>query len=194
MKAKSLLTIALLSACGQDDPVKENVPELITRVTLTFSPATGSPVVASATDPDGEGVQPLVVDNPIALLSGQPYSLQLDLINTLLPSSDPGYSITDEVAEEGDEHLFFFAWTEGYFSSPTGNGNLDQRSDPISYADQDVNGLPLGLSTDWATGPPTSGTGTFRVVLKHQPGSKSATSRSTDGESDLDVTFPISIK
>jgi hypothetical protein len=39
----------------------------------------------------------------------------------------------------------------------------------------------------------TSATNTFHIVLKHQPELKSATSTFGDGETDLDLTFPISV-
>ena len=65
-----LLKLALImafamqfSGCKKDDPKPEDVPELITKATLTFTPnGGGTPVVATATDPDGEGVQDLKVD------------------------------------------------------------------------------------------------------------------------------------
>jgi hypothetical protein len=47
------------------------------------------------------------------------------------------------------------------------------------------------LETSWTTGAASSGT--FRVVLKHQPGLKSATSGSSTGETDLDITFETNI-
>jgi hypothetical protein len=180
------------SGCEVDDPVKEEVPELITEVTLTFTPASGGDVVVvTATDPDGEGVQDIQVDGDINLKSAENYSLAITLINGLAQPTDPEYNITEEVEEEGDEHLFFFSFTENLFDSPPGNGNIDSREDAVSYADEDGNGLPLGLQTFWITG--ASDAGEFRVVLKHQPDLKSETSDSNTGETDLDVTFPITI-
>ena len=99
------------------------------------------------------------------------------------------------VEEEADEHQFFFEWTDGVFSNPTGNGNIDNKSDPVNYGSSvDSNGLPLGLTTSWTTSTTaTTGTKSFRILLKHQPEIKSATSTSADGESDLDLSFTISI-
>ena len=95
--------------------------------------------------------------------------------------------------EEGDEHLFFFAWTNNVFADPAGDGNVDNREDALNYNDEDAGGLPLGLSTNW-TSAASSSTGTFRVILKHQPELKSATSSSSTGETDLDLTFTINIQ
>jgi len=184
----------IFSACSSDDPQKEDVPELITKVTLTFTPTGGGDaVVVSATDPDGTGVQSLETSGPITLTKGVPYTLELALINELAKPTDPEYDITAEVEEEGNEHMFFYSWTNNVFADPTGNGNVDNRNDDIRYEDKDVNGLPIGLHTAW-TSAAAAATGKFQVLLKHQPGLKSATSTSADGEDDLNITFDIEIK
>ena len=186
-------SLFFLSGCDDDDPVKEDVPELITKATLTFIPSGGgSAVVVTATDPDGEGIQDLQVDGPINLEAAKSYSLSIALINGLAQPSDLQYNITDEVEEEGDEHMFFFSWTNNVFSNPTGNGNIDNRADEINYEDVDDNGQPLGLTTSWTTAGTSSGN--FRVILKHQPELKSATSDSNTGETDLDVTFTVNVQ
>ena len=101
-----------------------------------------------------------------------------------------GEDITEEIAEEDEEHMFFFAWTEGLFASPEGDGNIDNRDDPVDYNDEDENGLPVGLSTTWTTGDSVP-SGTFQVVLKHQPDIKSETSTVDDGGTDIDLTFDV---
>lgn len=191
--AFTLTALLFVSGCDNDDPVKEDVPEMITKATLTFTPLSGgNAVIVTATDPDGEGVQEIQVDGPITLEAMESYDLSIALINDLAPSTDPEYNITEEVEEEGDEHMFFFSWTNNVFSDPAGNGNFDNRSDDINYVDLDVNGLPLGLETTWTTA--EASTGTFRIVLKHQPQLKSATSDANTGETDLDITFSIIIE
>jgi hypothetical protein len=184
----------IFSACSSDDPQKEDVPELITKVTLTFTPTTGGdPVVATATDPDGTGVQSLKTSGPITLAKGTAYTLELALINELAKPTDPEYDITAEVEEEGVEHMFFYSWTNNVFADPAGNGNVDNRTDAVAYEDKDGNGLPIGLHTAW-TSVGAVANGKFQVLLKHQPGLKSATSTSADGEDDLNVTFDIEVK
>ena len=183
------------SGCSDDDdPVKEDVPELITKVALTFTPVGGGAAIkASATDPDGEGTDELKADGPIALKTGTVYTLNVALYNGLLPETDEEYNVTKEVEEESDEHMFFFSWTADLFSNPTGDGNIDNRENPVVYADLDENGLPVGLTTTWATKEAASSNGAFRVVLKHQPELKSATSGYTTGETDVDVSFVINV-
>ena len=79
------------------------------------------------------------------------------------------------------------------FTDPDGDGNIDSRDDTVNYEDEpDENGYPVGLETSWTTG--VAGSGTFRVVLKHQPDIKSASSSVSDGESDVDITWDISVQ
>jgi hypothetical protein len=176
-----------------DEPVKEDVPELVTKVTLTFSPVGGgSNIMISATDPDGEGIQSIEADGAIVLAQNTAYTLSLALINELADPTSPEYNISSEVEEEGNEHLFFFAWTNDLFETPSGNGNIDARTDAVDYQDSD--GVsPIGITTQWTT-TLNATTGTFRILLKHQPGVKSTTSTSADGETDLDLTFNLQIQ
>jgi hypothetical protein len=162
---------------------------------LTFNSDGNEPIVVTATDPDGDGVQPVTIDDDIALSANTTYTLGIQLLNTLAAPTDDAYNVTAEVEEEGDEHMFFFGWTNNVFASPAGNGNVDNRTDAVTYEGAansvDANGLPLGITTTWTTA--ATGTGTFRIILKHQPDLKSATSDSSVGETDLDVTFNIAV-
>ena len=200
----SILILAVLffsTSCSKDDPKKEDTPELITKATLIFtaSDGTGS-VTVSATDPDGEGVKPIAVDGGINLSRNKTYVMTIELINGLAKPTDPAYNISKEVEEEGDEHQFYFAWTNNVFISPQGNGNIDLPNDPMNYTGGsnsiDKNNRPLGLTTTWTAANPPGGTlaGTFRIMLKHQPGLKSASSDSNTGETDLDLSFDIIVQ
>lgn len=173
-----------LASCDDDTPPVENEEEVISKVVLTFTPtSTGAPLTFTYTDPIGDS------PSPITLRQNTPYRLDIGLFG---PNDE---NITEEIQAESDEHMFFFGWTEGLFANPTGNGNIDAREEgAVIYNDEDVNGLPLGLSTLWQTGAATTtANNTFRIVLKHQPGTKTATSTVNDGESDLDITLPITI-
>ena len=178
-----------LAGCIDDEPpALENEEEIITDIKLTFTPTEGgSSIEALAQDPDGEGPESIKIVEDIVLEANKAYDLSIDLENSVA-----GESITEEVEAESDEHLFLFEWTDGLFSAPTGDGNYDNRADPVTYNDQDVNQLPVGLSTHWITG--AMGSGTFHVVLKHQPDTKSATSDAQVGESDVDLTWGITIE
>lgn len=190
-----LLTVGLISSvvfatsCSDDDvPVAENEEEIITDVTLTFTPVDGgAAIIAAAKDPDGDGPKNLEIISQIALSANTEYNLSLELENSI-----EGESITEEIEAEDDEHMFFFAFTNDIFSDPSGDGNIDNREGPVNYDDSDDNGLPVGLNTSWTTG--EAATGTFQIVLKHQPGVKSATSTVNDGSSDVNLKWNIDIE
>ena len=188
----SLLSLVIFTACEDDDvvPEEEEEMEVITDVTLVFTSDAGAVVTASAQDPDGEGVQELVVLDEIQLQAGTNYTLTFDIMNNL---ETPGEDIGDEIAEEDDEHQLFFAWTEGAFSNPTGNGNIDNASDPVNYNDADGNGNPLGLNTSWTAGDPTTAA-SFTVRLQHQPDVKTSTSGANDGDTDFELQFRLTIQ
>jgi len=123
-----------------DAPPCENEEEIITDVTLTFTPiGGGTTVTASAQDPDGPGPLPLQILNDIELVESTEYEMSITLFNSI-----ENEDITEEIEEEADEHMFFFEWTNDIFASPTGNGNVDNRPDPVNYNDFDGDGLPVG--------------------------------------------------
>ncbi|MEM9834269.1 MAG: GTP cyclohydrolase [Bacteroidota bacterium] len=188
-----LLGIVWIASCSDDDaPEEENVVEVFTDVTLIFTnTADNSTVTATATDPDGVGSQPLVVQGGITLTSGATYMLTYEIENALDPNDVE--DIGAEILEEDNEHQFFYSFTEGAFSSPTGDGNIDTASDPINYEDMDENGWNVGLVTSWTAGDPLTG-GEFRTNLQHQPDAKTATSGSDAGDTDFDLTFDLTIE
>ena len=189
----ALVVIATVLSCEVDDPQKEEVPELITKVILRFVPDNGGePIVATASDPDGEGVGDIEIDQPINLAAMATYHLEIMLVNNLADITQPEYDVTEEVSEEAGEHMFFFQWTEDLFATPSGSGNIESAAGSVNYLDEEENGLPHGLETMWTTSGPA--TGEFRIVLKHQPDLKSSNSDAHTGETDLDVVFPITIE
>lgn len=189
----AFLSISMLPGCESNDPKKEDVPETITKVTLKFEGG-GQQLVVTATDPDGEGIQSIKTDGVIAFQKSTTYKLTISLINGLADPNDAAYDVSNEVKSEGDEHMIFFGWSGAGFVLPQGNGNIDARADELSYADFDGNNLPLGLETNWQTGSVNVNNGKFRIILKHQPGLKTETSSSSDGETDLDVTFDYTVQ
>ena len=186
-----VLTLFIFTACEEDEaaPEEENEVEVFTDVKLVFTPTGGGAAVeATAQDPDGAGVQELQVLGAINLAANTEYLLSMMIENCL---EDPCEDMNEEIAEEAEEHQFFFAFTNDAFTSPVGNGNMDNASDPINYIGFDGNGNPVGLNTNWTTG--SASTGTFTVQLQHQPDVKTATSGSTDGDTDFALTFNLNI-
>ena len=195
-----LLGGALLTACDDDDeaPEAENEEEVITDVTLTFTNTADATdvVTARAEDPDDAGVQPLEILDEITLTSGATYTLGLEILNALDP--DDPEDIGEEIAEEDDEHQFFYAFTDGAFSNPNGDGNVDNSTDPVNYDDEDENGNPVGLSTTWTAGDALED-GSFRIILQHQPPVdeqpvKTATSGVEVGDADFDLDFVLNVQ
>jgi hypothetical protein len=174
-----LAGLVLLSACGNDpDPVLENQEELITTVRLTFTPAGGSPVIATWQDLDGDGGSPPTV-SPVTLAGNTTYTLAVTLADA---SRNPSVDITEEVEEEGEEHQLFFRTT---LTGMT-----------IAYNDKDANNRPVGLNNTVTT--TTAGSGTLTVILRHEP-NKTATGvangdpTNAGGETDIETTPPFAI-
>lgn len=187
-----VLGLGLVVSCSDDDPAPvDDGEETISRVVLTFTPDNGEDAItATWFDEDGEGTGSPTIDE-IELEEEVNYVLTLTFTNTLGTEDE---DITAEILAEDNEHQIFFAFSEGYFSNPTGDGNIDNGADPVNYNDQDENGLPVGLSTTWTAGEHSETEGEFRIVLKHQPELKTASSDATVGGTDLDITFPLHIE
>lgn len=189
-----MLFLGGLAGCDNNDPAKEDVPEMITEITLIFSDGQGSVVTATATDPDGDGPQGLVVNRTIELAQSTTYTLKITLLNTLAASTSEQHDITAEVAKEADDHMFFFGWTSGLFDNPGGDGNIASRNGLVNYSGGngavDSKNLPLGLTTTWTTASSVKA-GEFRIMLKHVPAIKTDETGADVGETDLDVTFDL---
>ncbi len=176
-----ILSIIILatSACKKDDPFIPNEEELITTFTYTLTTSGAAPVVLSFTDLDGDGGNAPTI-NGGTLQANTTYTGTLDLLNE---AESPSESITAEIAAEKEDHQFFFA-TDG----------LDLR---FAYDDLDANQQPVGLNTTLITG--DAGTGNLRITLRHEP-NKNATGVSmgnidnAGGETDIEVTFPITVQ
>ncbi len=168
-----------LSACGDDhddDHNHDHEGELITTLTLTMTDSANTSDVVTATfrDTDGVGGNGPSQFDAIALKANRTYNTSLKVLDE---SKNPVVDITPEIANEKDEHQFFF--------SPSGGVNM-----LVQYLDFDSKNLPVGLQTKIRTGAVSSGK--LRVTLKHQPGSKN-NSMGT-GDTDIEVDFPASVQ
>ncbi|MGV3585696.1 MAG: hypothetical protein ACO1OF_01740 [Adhaeribacter sp.] len=172
-----LLAAGLLNSCQHDDnagaPLNES--ELITTVTLTMQEVgANNTVTATFRDPDGEGGKDPVQFDQIILKPNAVYNTAVTLKNE---SVSPAQDITGEIAEEADDHQFFY--------TPTTGLNLT-----VAYEDKDSKNLPLGLKTKITTG--AASTGKLKVTLKHQAGTKN-NSIST-GETDVELDFTTKVQ
>lgn len=167
-------TLLLIMACD-DDPEPVNEEEVITTLNLTLTPVGGgNSVTLRFYDEDGDGsIQPeKTVSGPLT-----PYTTYDGVITLLNETESPAGDITAEVKEEADDHLFCFT---------TSNLNLT-----VSAKDKDSNNLPIGIETSWVTA--AAGTGTVKVVLRHQPGEKTGNCPGA-GDTDIEVDFNVTIQ
>lgn len=177
-----IFTIVALSCKKKDDPKPSNPhntneEELITTLKLILTEdGTSNVSTFQFVDLDGAGGNAPTVDQ-IVLEAGKTYHGRIILLDQ---TKSPEDSISNEVGEEADAHQFFYT---------VSSANLT-----VSYTDFDTHGVPLGLYPDLVTG--TAGTGTLKITLKHQPDQKptSGTGDSSIGETDVEVTFDVTIQ
>ncbi|MCH2032642.1 MAG: type 1 periplasmic binding fold superfamily protein [Tenacibaculum sp.] len=186
MKTIKLLAIACISAitfasCSDDEnPTPTNEEEVITTMTVTLSPASGSDVVLKTQDLDGDGPNAPVVTVSGNLLANTTYSGTILLENE---TEDPAENITTEVAEEADEHQFFYSAT-GITPTFTYTGANDS------------NGNPVGITFSLATG--DAGSGTLTFTLRHEPNKTASGVSGGDitnagGETDIEASFDVTV-
>lgn len=177
-----VLTSAFFAACSSDDdsiPEIINEEELITTMKVSLVPENGGEtLVLNFQDLDGDGSNEPIIDSEI-LAANTVYSGTILLLNE---TTDPAENITLEVAEEGEAHQFFYSNNAGMITN---------------YTDEDSNGNPIGINFSLETSAATSGS--LTIILRHEP-NKSAEGvidgniENAGGETDILVTFPISVE
>ncbi len=176
-----VLVFSLFSACKKDDdnaanPNPTNEEELITtlRIYLTDSAQISLPAWYDYKDLDGDGGMDPVSDT-IRLEAGKTYYANIILLDE---SKNPADSISNEILEEANDHLFVFEPHDAFFS--------------VEITDRDTNStaLPIGLQSKWRTF--QGGETHLHISLKHQPGIK--TGDPDIGETDLEAKFVVEIK
>ena len=194
LKKVSLYLAALLTlgfaSCESDDPTQENDGEVITDVTLKFqeldasNALVGSVLSFKASDPQGIEVGKTPTIQSISLAKGKKYQMTIEVTNGI-----KGEDITQEILTEAAAHQFFFlgqVFESNIFS--------------IQYAD--AGGVALGLkNTVTVSISPGTNNSNMRVVLRHDlnknfPGATSPTFANfaqAGGETDLDLTFPVTL-
>lgn len=181
----------------ENPPETPNTQEVITTFKLILTDSATSTVYTYLyKDPDGDGGQvgfygpgtsstSTQTDSVFTLTSNKTYFAEIILLDE---TKNPVDTISNEVEEEGEDHMLFFNST-----NPTGTPyavTLSGSNIHITYKDLD-SGSPqrgIGLQTRWRT------YGVFskspvNIILKHQPGIKNGTI--TPGDTDLDVMFKV---
>ena len=172
----------LLTSCDKDDPIIPNEEELITTIIFKLDPGNidASIVTLSFVDLDGDGDMAPTITMDGTLHANTVYSGSIELLNE---TESPAQNITEEVLAEDEDHQFFFQST------------LDNLV--ITYADQDADGNPVGLSTTLSTG--AAGSGSLTITLKHEPvkgadGVSEGDITNAQGDTDIQVIFPIDVQ
>jgi len=180
---KSLLLLLpaalLLGSCNKDEqnvaPTGDN--EAITTATLTLTSQTTPVQTVTATV---ENLNTSADFSKAALLL-RPNTTYTGTITLLDKTKTPTLDVSAAVKKEANEHLVVY--------TPAPAALLT-----VTITDKDTNPapgpFPLGLATQIRTA--AAGTGTLRVVLRHQPDVKNGTA--TPGTSDLDITFPVVVQ
>lgn len=184
--AFALITTATITGCkkDKDDPVAPTPPvneeEVITTLRLHFHSAGGvEHKLFEFVDADGDGGNAPVITAD-ALSADSIYSVAIEVLNE---SVNPAEDITGEIEDESDVHQFFF--------------QVSGANATVAYADADVNGLPIGLSTLWTIG--AASNGTVLVTLRHEPdktapGVSGGDITNAGGETDIEVSFPLVVQ
>ncbi len=175
-----LVSAFAFTGCDDDeDPEIPNEEEVITTLNLRLTAASdGEVVTMTFRDLDGDGgMDPVITGG--TLEANESYAGAIELLNE---TETPAEDITAEVAEEDDEHQFFFE------SSVAGLS--------VAYGDEDENGNPVGIASTLSTGAAASGT--LTITLRHEPvkdaaGVSDGDITNADGETDIEVTLPIDV-
>lgn len=171
-----LLAIGTFVSCNNDDdnPEPVNEEEVITTMTVSLTGG-GSTVTLQSRDLDGDGPgDPVITVGELA--ANTTYSGSIVLLNE---AETPAENKTEEIAEEDEEHQFFF----------TASGAIAS----VTYADQDGNGNPVGLSFNLVTG--DAGSGTLLITLRHEPKKPNDGSLAdAGGETDIAQSFSLTVE
>ena len=173
-----LASTLIFASCSDDDdntPEPVNEEEVITTLTVTLESGSDT-VVMQYQDLDGDGPDAATVTVSGSLNANTVYDGSIVLLNE---TESPAENITEEVEEEDDEHQFFY----------TAGSGLDVGT---SYANFDGDGNPLGTQFILETGMPSSGGLTF--TLRHEPNKPNTGLENAGGETDIEVTFDVTVE
>ena len=170
----------LLSACKKDnDRADQPTPptndgEILTSLILEITDTTtaSTTMVFAFRDLDAEGSNQPVQWDTIRLEPNKVYDTRIMVLNEI---SQPIDTLSLEIANEADEHIFCF----------------DTNTPGLNILRTDSDGtFEIGLTSRWFT--QSSGIGEITVTLKHQPGIKDGTC--LPGDTDIEITFPCTVE
>lgn len=165
-------------ACRQKEknPTSNQENEFITTVLLHVTPTGGSMVMAQWKDLTPDDAAARTIDT-LRLSASTSYT---GLIEFFDDSKSPVRDHTYDIKSEAADHLLIYQPL-----APLTSDNLI-----VTRTDKDQNNREVGLRYTLQTG--VAGTGSLRIILKHQPGVKDGTD--APGDTDVDVSFPVKIR
>jgi hypothetical protein len=180
----------LLISCEDKEVPKPEVineEELITTVKLVMVDQSNSTIVREAVffeDPFGEPGNNITIDT-IRLDQNKEYLVTVYLMDQ---SKNPVDTISSEVKEEADEHQLFYLFKD------MDGANADNLTIDYLPGDVDSHNVPLGLTPKFSS--TTTLKGKLTLILKHQAGVKptSGLGDINQGETDVEVVFPVKIQ
>jgi hypothetical protein len=197
------LLLLALPACSDvdndgDEHGHHHDQEVITTVVLSFTANDDSDPIDFTWSDAEDNANPTIDD--IVLQDANDYTMSVSFLNEL---EDPTEDLTPEIADEDDEHQVFF--TGSAVDGPATESNANAVVEH-TYADEHVNGMPLGLDNDIIT--LGTGSGEITVTLRHMPfesGNAIKTAGAASdvasggfaaigGDNDVQITFPISVE
>jgi hypothetical protein len=171
-----LALVVFAASCDKENNVDPNEGELITTLKISLlEQGTPTPQVFIFKDIDGPGGQAPTPFDSIIINANKTYSVSVQFLNEAVSPVD---DITLEVNAESDDH-------QVYYESST-------PALTVTNLNNDANGLPLGITSNWTTGSVSKGT--MKITLKHKPGEKAAGDLVSKGETDLEVGFGVRVK
>lgn len=178
---KSFMVLLLFGfvnlSCSDDDenPVAVDEEEVITTMNVTLV-GSASTITLQSQDLDGDGPNAPVIDISGSLAANANYTGTIELLNE---TESPAEDITEEVAEEDEEHQFFFS--------------VGGAVTAVEYDDEDADGNPVGLKFSLITG--DAGSGALQITLRHEPTKPNDGSLAdAGGETDIAQIFTLTVE
>ena len=178
-----LLTAGVFSACTKEsDAPEQNEEEVITTMNVIITEeGTANATTYAFDDPDGPGGNSPTIDQ-ITLKPNKVYNVEVVLLNK---TTSPPEVVSEEVAEEAEDHRFYF--------------EVSGVNITVSDLNTDTNGVPVGLASQWTTG--AASAGKMDITLRHYPNGNKETSdpvSSSKSGTDISTTdmggFPVTIQ
>jgi hypothetical protein len=194
-----LVAIAGCSDVEKEDHHHDHNHGLPTTAILTFVSDDGTEELTFRWSQPDSHDDPMVETVELREADGG-YTMHVQILNE---AEDPAIDITPEIAQFAAEHQLFF--TGDAVSGPA-TGENEGAVIEHAYADEDEDGLPIGLENSIAV--IASGTGTLDVMLRHMPSENGRPVKvegvaelvaeegfsAVGGDIDLSVSFPVVVE